>query len=200
MITIAYDSRYGDLYRLYYAGLDSEKQPIWVKLTPGEMITVSANYEKNLGRMYYCHLCMEGEEVPSYLVARILGLSFGFSSRRDRSMRDYLDKMKDLNLKWKKDPLELVFTIYDEGEEDKEGYLLVMYDGKDNLIADETEFESLHDVELAICTYMFVLRTSTEIPVTKMKLRAPKRLITSWKKSRLKEFTEYTAFEDEPDY
>ena len=200
MITIAYEENYGMLDRLFYAGLDSEKRPMWVKLTPGEMIMVSTNYEKGLGKLYYKHLCMEGEEVPSYLVARILGLSFDDKKYRSRNMMDHLMRMKDLNLKWKKDPLEMVFTIYDECKEDKECYLLRVDDDKDFTLVDETDFESLHELELALSTYMYFLRTYTEIPVTKMKLRAPKRLITSWKKSKLMGFSDYSAFENEPDY
>lgn len=200
MITIAYEENFGFLDRLFYAGLDAENRPVWLKLSPGETMTVSTNMEKGLGKLHYKHLCMEGEEAPSYLVARILGLSFDVEKYRSRNMMDSLMRMKDLNLKWKKDPLELVFTIYDESEEDKDGYLLVAEDDKQFTIIDETEFRSLHDIEFAISTYMLVLNTYTKIPVTKKKLRAPKRLITSWKKSRLKEFTEYTAFEDEPDF
>ena len=143
---------------------------------------------------------MEGENVPSYLVARLLGMTFDHKRYRGRYLMNKLRSMKDLKLEWNKDPLELVFTIYDESEEDKECYLLRVDDDKHFTIVDETEFDSLHELEFAISTYMYVLRTYTEIPVTNKKLRAPKRLITSWKKSRLMGFSDYTAFEDEPEY
>ena len=199
MITIAYDNRYGTLYRLLFAGLNAKGNPQWVSLTPGEIMKNESKWMEVRVDEFY-HLCKEGEEVPSYLVARLLGMTFDHKSYRGRAMKNLLSKMKDLNLKWKKDPLELVFTIYDESEEDKESYLLRVDEDKHLTMVDETEFESLHDVEFAISTYMYVLRHYTEIPVTKMKLRAPKKLITSWKKGRLLAFTDYSAFENEPEY
>ena len=182
MITIAIDKRYRTIDRLYFAGLGSDNRPIWVTMNPGEPITVTAITENSLGQLVYYHLGVDGEEVPSFLIALILGMSFDYSYRHGGvSMMDNISKMKSLNLKWKKDPLEFVFTIYDYGP------------------VEETGFDSLKEVNLSIYGYLLTLRTFTEIPVTSVKLRAPKRVVNRWKKSRLYKFYDCTAFEDEPD-
>ena len=114
-------------------------------------------------------------------------------------MMDNITKMKSLNLKWRKDPLEFVFTIYDYGPDEKERYVLRMEDKDGHTLVEETGFESLKEVNFSIYGYLLTLRTFTEIPVTSVKLRAPKRLINAWKKGGLYMFYDYTAFEDEPD-
>ena len=200
MITIAIDKRYRTIDSLYFAGLGSDNRPIWVTMNPGEPITVTAITENSLGQLVYYHLGVDGEEVPSFLIAQILGMSFDYSYRHGGvSMMDNISKMKSLNLKWKKDPLEFVFTIYDYGPDEKERYVLRMEDKDGRTLVEETGFESLKEVNLSIYGYLLTLRTFTEIPVTSVKLRAPKRLITDWKKGRLYMFYDYTAFEDEPD-
>ena len=200
MITIAIDKRYRTIDRLYFAGLGSDNRPIWVTMNPGEPITVTAITENSLGQLVYYHLGVDGDEVPSFLIAQILGMSFDYSYRHGGvSMMDNISKMKSLNLKWKKDPLEFVFTIYDESTEDKEEYLLIMDDKEGHPLVEETIFHSLNEADMAIDNYLLTLRMKTEIPVTKVYLRAPKRVVNRWKKSRLYKFYDCTAFEDEPD-
>ena len=129
MITIAIDKRYRTIDRLYFAGLGSDNRPIWVTMNPGEPITVTAITENSLGQLVYYHLGVDGEEVPSFLIAQILGMSFDYSYRRSGvSMMDHITKMKSLNLKWRKDPLEFVFTIYDYGPDEKERYVLRIFE------------------------------------------------------------------------
>ena len=81
MITIAIDKRYRTIDRLYFAGLGSDNRPIWVTMNPGEPITVTAITENSLGQLVYYHLGVDGEEVPSFLIAQILGMSFDYSYR-----------------------------------------------------------------------------------------------------------------------
>ena len=93
MITIAYDNRYGTLYRLLFAGLNAKGNPQWVSLTPGEIMKNESKWMEVRVDEFY-HLCKEGEEVPSYLVARLLGMTFDHKSYRGRAMKNLLSKMQ----------------------------------------------------------------------------------------------------------
>lgn len=198
MMTIAIDERCCTVERLYFAGIDAADRPKWLIMSPGKPIEV--RHSESIGANVYHHVCLDGEEAPSYLIAQILGMSFDYTYRRSGvSMMDHITKMKSLNLKWRKDPLEFVFTIYDYGPDEKERYVLRMEDKDGHTLVEETGFDSLKEVNLSIYGYLLTLRTFTEIPVTSVKLRASKRLITDWKKGRLYMFYDYTAFEDEPD-
>lgn len=106
MITIAYNERYGTLERLYFAGLDADKRPMWLTLKPGEPIVNTVNSERILGRQVYCHLCLEGEEASASVIVRVLGLALevrpgSFAMLMTETLRE-LRAPKKLIANWKK--------------------------------------------------------------------------------------------------
>lgn len=200
MITIAYNERYGTLERLYFAGLDADNRPMWLTLKPGEPIVNTVNSERCWGRQVYCHLCLEGEEASASVIVRVLGLALEVRPGSFAMlMTETLRELRAMNVKWKKEPVELVFTVYDEGEEDDNRYHLTVRDGVGINMVTDAYFRTFSDTVLAVTLYLSILRKHAGIPITGLKLRAPKKLIANWKKKSPGAFNDYAAFEDESD-
>lgn len=183
MITIAYNERLCLIERLYFAGLDSNHQPIWLTLVPGREMSVILNGDKTLSKLTFQHLCLEGEKVASHMIARLLGVALETSGDvYSGRMMDCIQQLKDLNVRWKRNNLQMTFTVYDLGEKEEERYHLVVEDRFGNPLVEEAYYQNIHDLDAAVLDYLICLKELAKIEVTDKKLRANKNVITSWKK------------------
>lgn len=183
MITIAYNERLCLIERLFFAGLDSNHQPIWVTLDPGAQITVISDKEKVLSKLTFHHLCLEGEEAASHMIARLFGVAVETSDELySGKIIDCFEQLKDYNVKWKRDSLEIDITVYDDGIDQEKRYHLVIDDCYGNTLVAEAYYKDIHDLDVAVSNYLICLKQLAMIEVTNKRLKAPKHVITSWKK------------------
>ena len=112
---IFYD-RNSDLVRCQFAGINEKGEPNWLIIEQGKSSMTLAEKEKQDDYDYrYKLLCLEGEEVNSSALMRILcsfirGQVEGWSDL-SKDFDDFIDDMKRHHVKWNKERIALRFHI-----------------------------------------------------------------------------------------
>ena len=190
-----YDSLCGMVYRCMFAGVDGCGRTQWVNITPGEEPKTLIDYviDEDLGETHFHVLSMEGETAPSRLVAKVLGKVAEFPvNPLGAELTLAVKQMRELGVKWDKEPLELTFRVFENGENSRRHgtYSFWIEDNKTccSILADIDGFEMVDDLFWTIRTYMQVMEIVAGISVINKDLRITEKLKKEVKRSDLSMF------------
>lgn len=190
-----YDSLCGMVYRCMFAGVDNYGHAQWVNITPGEEAKTLTDYvaDENLLGVCFHVLSMEGETAQSRLVAKVLGKVAEFPTNPlGAELTLAVKQMREMGVKWDKEPLELEFRVFENGENSRRDgtYSFWIEDKKTccSMLADIDGFDMLDDLFWTIRTYMQVMEIVAGISVINKDLRITDKLKKEMKRSDLSMF------------
>ena len=185
-----YDTLCGMVYRCMFAGLDEYGHAQWVSITPGEESKTLDDVvaDEDLGDTRFLLISLEDETASPEIIARVLGKVMEFPiDELGVDLTFAIRQMKQIGVKWDKEPLELEFRVFEnKGESRRKGkYSFWVEDKKDicSILTEIDNFDDLHELFLWIRTFLFALELTAEIPVITKDLRISDELRQKVKKN-----------------
>ena len=190
-----YDTFCGLVYRCMYAGIEFGHAQ-WVTITPGEESKTLEDVviDEDLEDTRFILIGLEGEATTPEIIARVLGKVMKYPiDELGAELAFSIRYMKRLGVKWDKEPLELEFRVFENGEKSqrKGKYSFWVEDNKDlfSILADIDDFDDLQELFSWIRTYLLALELAAEIPIVTKDLRISDELRQMVRKNDLGMFT-----------
>ena len=197
-----YDSICGLVYRCMFAGVDGCGRAQWVNITPGEEPKTLEDYvaDEVLQGTRFFVLCMEGETAQSSQIARIMGKVAEMPlNGLGADLAFTVKHMKELGIKWNKNPLNLTIRAMENGDRSKRAgkysFWIEDNDSCCDILADVDGFDSMSELFRTVRTYFLVLEAAAGISCVTKDLCINGKLRKEAKKSDLSMFDH---IEDEP--
>ena len=111
-----YDTVCGMVYRCMFAGLDEYGHAQWVSITPGEESKTLDDVvaDEDLGDTRFLLISLEDETASPEIIARVLGKVMEFPiDELGVDLTFAIRQMKQIGVKWDKEPLELEFRVFE---------------------------------------------------------------------------------------
>ena len=191
-----YDTVCGMVYRCMFDGLDEYGHAQWVSITPGEESKTLDDVvaDEDLGDTRFLLISLEDETASPEIIAKVLGKVMEFPiDELGADLTFAIRQMKQIGVKWDKEPLELEFRVFENKElsRRKGKYSFWVEDKKDifSILTDIDEFDDLHELFLWIRTFLLSLEVTAKLPVITKDLRISDELRQKVKKNDLGMFT-----------
>ena len=191
-----YDSLCGMVYRCEFAGLDEYGHAQWLNITPGEEPKTLDDVieDEELGDTRFFFISMSDDEAQPDIIAKVIGKVMECPiGELGADLAFAIKRMKQLGVKWDKEPLELEFRVCkNSGVSRRKGkYSFWVEDKKDlcSIMTDIDGFDDLHEVFLWIRTFLIALELTAKIPVITKDLRISDKLRQEARKNNLGMFT-----------
>lgn len=186
-----YDSLCGMVYRCEFAGLDEYGHAQWLNITPGEEPKTLDDVieDEELGDTRFFFISMADDEAQPDIIAKVIGKVMECPiGELGADLAFAIKRMKQLGVKWDKEPLELEFRVFENRRGQRKGkYSFWVEDKLDtmSIIADIDNFDDLHELFEWIRTYIFVLEVKAKIPIITKDLRISDKLRQEARKTDL---------------
>jgi len=186
-----YDSLCGMVYRCEFAGLDEYGHAQWLNITPGEEPKTLDDVieDEDLGDTRFFLIAMADDEALPDIIAKVLGKVMECPvTELGADLAFAIKRMKQLGVKWDKEPLELEFRVFENRHGQRRGkYSFWVEDKQDTMcfIADIDEFDDLHELFEWIRTYLYALEVNAKIPIITKDLRISDKLRQEARKNDL---------------
>lgn len=186
-----YDSLCGMVYRCEFAGLDEYGHAQWLNITPGEEPKTLDDVieDEELGDTRFFFISMSDDEAQPDIIAKVIGKVMECPiGELGADLAFAIKRMKQLGVKWDKEPLELEFRVFENRQGQRKGkYSFWVEDKLDtmSIIADIDNFDDLHELFECIRTYIFALEVKAKIPIITKDLRISDKLRLEARKTDL---------------
>ena len=185
-----YDSRSGDVYHCLLVGADCNGRAQWLNITQGEPAETLVQRFKNPD-LHFNLLSMEGETVPSIMIAKLLATQFVYPpNHMYAGMDNVLDQLYRFGIMYDKQPLALQIDVWKDEEDGKYSFTMEKYSIlRSEIIGCKGDYENINDLFDAVENYFFELRKTAQIPILETILEISSELKRKVKKCYLNEFT-----------
>ena len=109
-----YETEGGNIHRCMFAGLDKKGEAQWIMLDQGERVLMLSECYNQQGNGGVNLLCLEGEEVESTAMAKLLGAVIkSYLYDIPRQLSRCLELLEKREVTWMHDPLKLEVGLED---------------------------------------------------------------------------------------
>lgn len=185
-----YDSRSGDVYHCLLVGADCNGRALWLNITQGGPAETLVQRFNN-PNLHFNLLSMEGETVPSIMIAKLLATQFVYPpNHMYAGMDNVLDQLYRFGIIYDKQPLALQIDVWKDEEDGKYAFTMEKYPVmRSEIISRKGDYENINDLFDAVENYLWELRKTAQIPILETILEISSELKRKVKKCYLGEFT-----------
>ena len=185
-----YDSRSGDVYHCLLVGADCNGRALWLNITQGEPAETLVQRFNNPD-LHFNILSMEGDTVPSIMIAKLLATQFVYPpNHMYAGMDNVLDQLYRFGIIYDKQPLALQIDVWKDEEDGKYAFTMEKYPVmRSEIISRKGDYENINDLFDAVENYLWELRKTAQIPILETILEISSELKRKVKKCYLGEFT-----------
>jgi len=185
-----YDSRSGDVYHCLLVGADCNGRALWLNITQGEPAETLVQRFNNPD-LHFNILSMEGDTVPSIMIAKLLATQFVYPpNHMYAGMDNVLDQLYRFGIMYDKQPLALLVNVWRDEEDGKYAFTMEKYPVmRSEIISRKGDYENINDLFDAVENYLWKLRKTAQIPILETILEISSELKRKVKKCYLNEFT-----------